>query len=345
MNENYIMIFNKMFDREFLITPRQLFIYSFIYRRRLFFSGSWRTEISVENIRGMINCKIEGRGNDKRNHIISDLLTLKQKGFICFSNKIEPISHKEILIITFLNRNQEDDNNNFTKIPYDIFDLFKDKNKFWVYTYISRFGEYGKTISYSSMSELSGIPINTLSNRIIKEMNTSAHSPRIYKFSGSYIHGDGAKQEENRYFSDSCISLDKQSEYNKLYDDDGNVRYKRCKKLKLEDEFSFILEGESISCTVSEFNEYYVDPSSWGRLDELSYGINKYEELYYYDYAIYRVSVDFNIDAKWNKRYEKSIQNMKLYPDIFKYDWEEWEKRYIEESMSKLDLNEKCCSK
>lgn len=319
--KNFIMIFKRSFhNNENLLSPQQLFIYAFLFRNRQQFENEWVTNISVNSIYHQIKCKIDGANTKKRISITSDLLSLRDKGYLMFTEIQQgQIKKDENLSITFSVNNEEE---TFITIPYSIFDKFNSREKFWLYTYFSynTFRGCGVDKSQKELSEMLGISKSKLIYTI-DSMNREDSDPRIYKFSGSYVNGSKI-QEENEYFS--SLSEERLTEYNRLYDENGAPRHKRSKsKLRSDDEI--IDTSYYGQLTVREMRKC-IKESKW----------QKGVPLTYEDYAIYKISVDENIDTIFNSRCKKGIETLKSYASD-RYDFEYWENVYL----GKCELTEK----
>ncbi|OME41426.1 hypothetical protein [Paenibacillus odorifer] len=335
---NFIRIANCIFKKgEFILTPQQLFIYCYLYRFRHNYKQEWITNTTVNNIFSTIGCRIDGTRGKKKISILEDLHILREKHYILIDrvNDNVPIKNNEYLSIKI---SEEHIASKFTQIDYDIFDLFEDRDKYWFYCFIATSGIYGKEVSYSKMSELSGLSISTLRVKVIETMNNVHSKPRIYKFSGSYVvDKEEIEQEPNRYFirlENDTASIYNLDFYNKLYDDEGNPKIKKQKKNRKLKDSDIVFHPIFSNITVSDLKEC-VEESNWGSYEEGVGGEKIYYDIQYDDYATYRTCVDYNINLKFTDQCKKSIETMKMPFLRPKYDycnWEEWENQYIEES-------------
>ena len=333
MSTNFIMVFHKMFKGEGKLTPQQLFIYSFLYRRRLPFNNSWIANITVNDIHTLISCKLDGKRDRNKSIIVEELLVLRDKKYIYIDGVYDSITHNQILSITFKERKVNDDEDNFVKIYYDSFDKFSDRNKFWLYCFVSRHGEWGISISHKQLSDLSRIPISTLRNCVIKELNSSSSIPRIYKFSGSYVLGNSPRQEENKYYSDLFITAECIAEYNRFYKENGEARFKKVVSTRSDDEWVWTFEG---GLTVEEIRGY-ISHTNWGKRNIYD---NDWNDLEYEDYYWYRVSLDENIELRFNQRCKATMEKLKKLPEKYKYNWVEWEETYLNNQLEALKNKE-----
>lgn len=319
-DNNFILILHDMLTGDIKVSPQQLYIYSFIFRKRIAYNNGWLAEMSISDIHKTIPCKIDGKKDRNQSNIIYDLECLRNKGFIFFENKA---NHKtQIISFSFLNSDEIKDKK-FVRIPYGKFDMLHDKNKYWFYCFVAKHGRYGVSGSFNHLSKASGLSSSLLRNHIVKDLNSDTN-PRIFKFSGSYVNGNSPRQEENRYYSDLYIPKEKKIEYEKLYGMNGEPKFKRMSEKRKRNEIidNFVTGEISVEELVRIANEN----TSWQKTDR----DGNLKEITQYDYDIYRLCADENVDEKFVLRCIKAIESMKNNAFYSGYDWEQMEINYLE---------------
>lgn len=192
---------NNTFFKEQKISPQQLFLYSHLYRYSITYNGKQMTRTSIVNILETMQCKVNGeRISVKKRNILSDLIHMVNLNILYCEEPVQKVNKN----YSFQFNNEEVISSYFTNIPYNVFDRFYDKNKYWIYCFVSSKGSQGLKMSFNDLSQKSGLSISLLKDKIITELENSIETPKIYKYSGSRIQGNH-KQEENRYISDMFL--------------------------------------------------------------------------------------------------------------------------------------------
>lgn len=301
------------------MSPQQLYLYSFLFRNRIQHQEGWRTIITVDMIHQQIADFFKGKKTRNKFAIIDELLLLREKKYIEFESS-DTVRSNDLLNISFAHSND-----NFVRITYSIYDEFSCRYTYWLYVYISRYGEWGASVSYAELSSLLGVSVTSI-RKIIDKLNITSSIPRIYKFSGSYLRGDSPKQELNRYISDMYITQDRLDQYNKFYDATGKAKVKKIKKWN-DGDLLYSIHYEEIPIT--EYIEHQAK-SNWGKKDKY----NNFIVLDYDDYYIYRFSQKHNINPRWVNKYKALI------PFLSQYPWDEWEETFKNDENEQEELNE-----
>ncbi len=330
MSENFIMLYKRCFELdENNLSPLCIFLFSHLYRNRVPYGDTWITYTNIYLIHSMIKCKVEGKGSKQLDTIRNVLIELKNKEYI-LCDVHSDTKYNELLSIQFpLLDNTQEGFKGFYQLPYSQFDMFDDREKLYIYTYIdSKFNQeknihYSNRLSLTKWSKLLHVSKNTAINKL-SSMNRNDSVPRIYKFSGDY-NGD-TEQDENLYYTRPDEKLI--SRWNNLYDDEGKAKYVKPnneKKYVDDDIIESVFEGD---ITVCEFGKV-VEDSGWGKLneDKWNYG-SHYQELEYCDYTVYRTCKDYGIYPKFIKKCENIIKAKKRL-DVYDGCFEKWEKLYI----------------
>lgn len=313
--ENFIAVFNRSFElTDGKLSVDDLYIYSYIYRLRIPYNEQWITETSVMMICSKIGNYISGKGNKKLNTLKYSLLKLKSLNYIT-CGITDTTKKNDLLSITFPSVSD----GNFTRITYDLFDSFKDKESYYLFTYIKSIGPWGKKLSFLDIAELLDVSESTAKKRVLA-MNTSNSNPGIYKFSGSYS-GNGVKQDVNHYYVDPEQSII--DRWNRLYDENGKVRVFKHKKYKAMDETVYSINFGDM--TVEKFIEA-CNESNWGVKDNTPWATKTKVDLEYGDYELYRICIDERINhPEFILKCKNSIARAL---EINHYRFKEWEDTY-----------------
>lgn len=333
VSDNFIMVFNRIFIKgEGKLSPFELFVYSLLYRCRLEYESGWITSTNMLLLKSMLKCKIDGGRDGKLDNIKRVLLSLQYKGYI-FSTVDENTKNDDLVTVMFPTADNEEGFKGFTKIPYTTFDLFDNRDNYYIFAYLeSNYNHehkrhYKNKISLLDWAELLGISKGTVQDRI-KGMNTSTSNPRIYKFSGDYNGTE--RQEENLYFT----RIDEKDlfKWNNFYNEDGSPKVNKKKKY---------LGDDVIHChfykdiTVDEYKDV-IEASAWGKEKEEVWIVgSKYEEIIMEDYFIYRTCKEYNIHPNFIKKCEPIIKAKR---NAFNYNhcFEEWERNFKSENVVEI---------
>ncbi len=219
---NFIMMFNDIFN---CLSNNERYLYAWLYRYRHQFQNDWKTLVTIDFIAAILkvqNVKLQGNDRFLKSMIKDILVNLKNEKYIDFEIPIS--STDSIISISYFENGEH--HSGFEKLQYDIFDKFTDPLEFTIYNYINRYGSNGRHISDSQWEDILGVSKTKL-RAIIDKMNTTNHCPRIWKFSGTYIIGERARQEENQYYTNPNNEVI--DNWNKWYNASGKIKPKKHK--------------------------------------------------------------------------------------------------------------------
>jgi len=330
--ENFIMLDKRCFYfDENNLSPLHIFTFSHLFRNRVPYGKDyniWVTNTNMFLINSHLKCKVEGKGNKRLDNIRNVLIELLEKKYI-LCNVHSETKYFDSLEITFPTIDtSHEDFKGFYRLDYSRFDMFDDREKLYIYSYIdSKYHtenkvHYGNRLSLTKWGKLLHVHKNTAANKL-SSMNRSDSIPRIYKFSGDY--NLDSEQDENTYYTrpDEKLIL----KWNNLYDETGKTKSIKKHKYSGEDTIISLYFGET---TVDEFEEA-TEIANWGRVNDYyqeGFGEIKHVELEFDDYSIYKTCKEYNIFPKFIVKCENIMKAKKTYQN---YDdcFEKWEKLYV----------------
>lgn len=326
--KNYIIIYNSSFEfDDKKLCPDELFVYAYLYRNRIY-----KDRIVVSNIDLIDQCLeyvfVKGNSTTNKRYIKNVLISLRTKGYIFFDD-VNSWANNSALRISM----RTEKGTGYSSLNYDKFDVMEDPIKFYMYCYVDCFGDKGRDVSdtlWTSLVEYftfdDKLKMHNYSaakqyskNKVREKLKELDEERLVYKFSGEYYYSQvqGKKiQDSNRYYTrPDKETLDLYERYNAWKGKDGKPQLK-------DDDIIDTVLAQGIP--VKEVKEDIVN-TNWGKKEEY-FGQNRYMDIDYWSYQVYRICKDYGIDQGFVSKCERTIEKKKEYGDT-KFD--EYERQYI----------------
>lgn len=312
-NENMIFIYDVFTDiykdESLRLSPNELYLYCYLYRRRNY---DQFVETTIDSIHQLAPVKFYPSVESKNRKMVKDaLLSLRNKGIISFDCERDVYDSRKgnsvPLHITF---NQFTDNSGHLRIPYSDCDAAQDINYFYIRVAVERFNNVktlgrhsGRWISDKEFGYLLGVSKRTFRNYADDMISKGL----LYKVSGE--RHNSMEQDKNVY---RTIPFE-------------NVDGKKIKASYKDKDYPVGLE---INTVIGEYKvediKIYLDHCNWGRKD--AFGL--YLQLEQDDYNAFRTCDELNIHKRKVEMIKNTIENIKSYSN---YDgmFEKFEKEYL----------------